>query len=690
MDRNQAAQRAGELSEFLRHHNYLYYTKNTPEISDAEYDRLLAELKDLEDKYPELAASDSPTHTVGAPLKSSFAPVVHFRPMLSLESAAEARIMDDFFRRLAESRLENTDLLVQPKMDGLSVELVYRHGIFTTGSTRGDGRQGEDITPNLRTIADIPSQLKPIELGEYGEETSPQTGLFSQNTVRRVPDLVVVRGEVYITLASFDQLNQGLIAQNETPFANPRNAAAGSLRQMDPRVTFTRPLSFFPFELVNASELGVASDHKALELLADLGFRLENDHLQKGKGREFVDRRHAWYQEQRDNLPFEIDGMVVKVDSLSHRDLLGERSRNPRWAAAWKFPPRQEVTEVRSIVIQVGRTGKLTPVALLRPVDVSGVTVSRATLHNFGEVARLDVREGDLVRVERAGDVIPKVVSVEKEADPRSLALNPPSVCPVCGEQVVVEGAYHRCPNSLGCPAQVMASIRHFAGRAALDIEGLGPKRVTQLMDRGLLNGLDSLYSLVQKRDELARLPGWGELSADNLLKALNKTKGATFDRFLFGLGIPGVGQATARELALKYPGLEDLINSSKEKLAQVDGVGQVVAEQIKEFFSHPQTLEAARKLAGQVAPAALVQESGHDLPLEGQTLVFTGTLTAMSRSEAKEKALALGGKPVNSVSKKTSLVVIGENPGSKAEKAQELGVKIVTEQEFLEMTKEK
>jgi DNA ligase (NAD+) len=688
MDRNQAAQRAGELSELLRHHNHLYYTKNSPEISDAEYDRMLAELKDLEEKYPELAASDSPTRTVGAPLKSSFAPVVHFRPMLSLESTAESRIMDDFFRRLAESRLENSDLLVQPKMDGLSVELIYRHGIFTTGSTRGDGRQGEDITPNLRTIKDIPAKLKPVNLSDYGEDSSAQADLFNQKAVHKAPELVVVRGEVYMTLANFDQLNQGFLARNEAPFANPRNAAAGSLRQMDPRVTATRPLSFFPFELVNARDLGLTSDHESLDLLSELGFRMEPDYLEKGRGREFINQRHAWYQEQRDNLPFEIDGMVVKVDSLSHRELLGERSRNPRWAAAWKFPPRQEVTEVRSIVVQVGRTGKLTPVALLRPVDVSGVTVSRATLHNFGEVTRLDVREGDLVKVERAGDVIPKVVSVEKQAHPRSPELIAPSTCPVCGEKVVVEGAYHRCPNSLGCPAQVMASIRHFAGRPALDIEGLGPKRVTQLMDKGLLNGLDSLYSLVHRRDELARLPGWGELSADNLIKALESGKGVTFDRFLYGLGIPGVGQTTARELALSFAGLEDLIASSRENLAQVNGVGQVVAEQIIDFFSHPQTLQAAKRLRDQVLPTPLVQEAGRDRPLEGQSLVFTGTLTTMSRSEAKEKALALGGKPVSSVSQKTSLVVVGENPGSKAEKAEKLGVKIVTEQEFLEMTK--
>jgi DNA ligase (NAD+) len=385
-----AAKRIDELSEELRRHNKLYYADNQPEISDAQYDDLLHELEELESRFPHLKAADSPSQTVGAPVKTSFEPVEHFKPMLSLESKVERAIVDDFLRRLKEAGADGATLVAQPKIDGLSVELEYGGGLFKQGSTRGDGAIGENITPNLRTVTDIPNRLRGKHL-----------------------DRLVVRGEVFMDRQGFFALNKKLIGQGLEPFANPRNAAAGSLRQIDPSITATRPLSFFPFEVSNADELGLASDQDAIDLLEAAGFPVHRGHQHSGANRDFLEKLHADYQDQRGELPFEIDGLVIKVDDLALREKMGARSRTPRWAVAWKFPPRQELTTVRDIIAQVGRTGKITPVALLDPVDVGGVTVSRATLHNYNEVLRLGVRVGDTVRVERAGDVIPRVVEVQ-------------------------------------------------------------------------------------------------------------------------------------------------------------------------------------------------------------------------------------------------------------------------------------
>ena len=663
MERAQAAKRVAELSAELRRHNYLYYQKNAPQISDAAYDRLLAELKDLEALFPELLLPDSPSRTVGAPLKSSFAPVRHFRPMLSLESDSELSAAQDFLRRLAQAAAQGAGLLAQPKIDGLSVELVFQNGLLHTGSTRGDGAIGEDITPNLRTISDIPAHL---------------TG--------RAPDFAVVRGEVYMDRGGFVQLNQSLIQMGQEGFANPRNAAAGSLRQLDPSVTAGRPLKFFPFELTNAAELGLAKDSQALDALASWGVKVYGEHVKQGSDWEFVQRVHGEYQERRDELPFEIDGVVFKVDDLSLREKLGARSRSPRWAFAWKFPPRQEVTKVRSIAVQVGRTGKLTPVALLEPVDVSGVTVSRATLHNFGEVERLGVRVGDTVRVERAGDVIPKVVEVQEKGEPRGEAVAAPPRCPVCNSAVVQEGAYHLCPNTLGCPAQIQAAIRHYAGREAMDIEGLGPKRVAQLMEKGLLTDLPSLYSLGEQRAGLVALKGWEELSADNLLKSIENSRSKPLARFLFALGIPTVGQATARDIALNLRTFEAVAAAGGEELSRVPGVGPVVAQKIQEFFARPETLAAARKLFAEVKPAPVLEASpeASDLPLAGKSVVFTGTLESLTRGQAEELARQMGGRVMKGVSAATDLVVAGVDPGSKADKARELNVEIIGEEEFL------
>ncbi len=680
--REQAAQRIAALSKDLRRLNHLYYNLGNSPVADAEYDRMLAELQQLEARFPELALPDSPTQTVGAPLHSSFAPVTHYHPLLSLESKVEFSVVTDLFKRLEQAGGSGVQLLAQPKIDGLSVELVYRQGLLSIGSTRGDGTVGEDITPNLRTLDDIPGHLP------------------------EAPELVVVRGEVYMDREGFVELNRALVERGGEGFANPRNAAAGSLRQLDPVVTATRPLRFFPFELMNADELDLASDHQALGLLNDWGFPVDWEHQQQGRGPEFIQEFHAKYQQQRDELPFEIDGVVIKVDDLALRAAMGARSRTPRWAVAWKFPPRQELTTVKDIAVQVGRTGKLTPVALLMPVDVGGVTVSRATLHNFARVAELDVRAGDKVRIERAGDVIPQVVEVTEPGEPRGELLTPPAKCPVCGSEIVQaekvvrhtkkngtvreKGANHLCPNHIGCPAQIKGALQHYASRGALDIEGLGEKRVVQLMEQELLSDLLSLYSLHHHRQDLERLEGWGELSTDNLLKSIAATHGAPLARFLYALGIANVGEATARELANQLGTYEAIAEAKPEQLEAVSGVGREVARGIRRFFDRPQSRAMADALAAEVKPAP-VEGAGQtkDLPWADKSVVFTGALEGLTRDEASDMVRALGGRVSSSVSKSTFLVVVGADPGSKADKARDLGVEMIGLEEFRQLVEQ-
>ncbi|MCF8042010.1 MAG: NAD-dependent DNA ligase LigA [Desulfarculaceae bacterium] len=676
MTTQQASGRIAELSAELRRLNRLYYLENKSKVADAEYDRMLAELQDLEGEFPSLALPDSPTQTVGAPPRSSFAAVEHFQPMLSLESKVEFAVVADLFKRLEQAGSKSAELLAQPKIDGLSVELVYRQGLFSIGSTRGDGAVGEDITPNLRTLADIPAHLP------------------------GAPERVVVRGEVYMDREGFLELNRGLVERGGEGFANPRNAAAGSLRQMDPTVTATRPLKFFPFELSNADELGMTDDRQALEQLKAWGFPTYPGDQHFGTGPEFIQKVHTGYDQRRDELIFEIDGVVIKVCDLALRREMGARSRTPRWAVAWKFPPRQEQTTVRDVVVQVGRTGKLTPVALMMPVDVGGVTVSRATLHNFARVAELDVRAGDKVRVERAGDVIPQVVEVVGKGDPRGDLVMPPPQCPVCGTaieqaQKVVRrtkkgterevGANHICPNHIACPAQIKGALRHYSSRGAMDIEGLGEKRVVQLMDQGLLNDLLSLYHLAEHQEDLESLEGWGALSTDNLLKSIEATRGAPLARFLYALGIPNVGEATARDLANNLGTYQQVTQATEGELVAVPGVGPEVASGLIKFFAREQSRQMADSLAAEVRPAeAPTAGQKRDLPWDGKSVVFTGALEGLSRDDASEMVRSLGGKVSSSVSKKTSMVVAGADPGSKADKARELGVERIDLEEFL------
>jgi DNA ligase (NAD+) len=707
-----AAQRIYELSKQLRRHNRLYYEEDRPEISDAKYDSLLKELEGLEAQFPQFKDSDSPTQTVGAPVQTSFEPVEHYRPMLSIESKVDQIITDDFLRRIKEVQHDETLLLAQPKIDGLSVELDYRGGSFKLGSTRGDGVTGENITPNLRTVDDIPGQLRNHEF-----------------------ERVVVRGEVFMDRQGFQELNKGLLEQGLDPFANPRNAAAGSLRQIDPNITAQRPLKFFPFEISNAAELGMSNDKEVLDFLQKAGFPTYEKHQHWGYDREFLSKVHEDYQSRREELEFEIDGLVVKVADLALREKMGARSRSPRWVVAWKFPPRQELTTVRDIVAQVGRTGKITPVALLDPVDVGGVTVSRATLHNYNEVLRLGVRVGDTVRVERAGDVIPRVAEVQPSP---TLA---PLACPSCGTKLIrtakseevsrqktidilgtsvqvrvegnlpgkskynekqasdgrrpsaadiqvflqSEGADHICPNHFGCPAQVQASIIHFASRGAMDIEGLGPSRVEELMSLTLISDVASIYDLKDKKEKLKELKGWGEQSAANLIESIDKTRGKTLDRFIFALGIPGVGEATARLLAQQFSSLKELANAQQKNLEKLDTVGPEVASKIVEFFTEDKNSSAAERLYKEISPAPLKTKSTSKF-FTGLTIVFTGELKKLTRPQAEELVRDLGAKTASTVSKKTGLVVAGAKAGSKLDKAAKLGVKVIDEGEFLKI----
>ncbi|UCF31271.1 MAG: NAD-dependent DNA ligase LigA [bacterium] len=652
---------AGLRSEIERH-NYLYYVLDSPEIPDAEYDRLFRRLVELEEVYPELRTLDSPTARVGAPPSEEFGPVRHTVPMLSLQNAmteGEAAEFDSRVKRFLGSE-EEIDYVAEPKLDGLGVELVYEGGIFVLGSTRGDGTTGEDVTANLRTVRSIPLKLR-------GEN---------------IPDRIEVRGEIFMNRADFDRLNQARESREEPPFANPRNAAAGSLRQLDPGVTATRPLDGFFYAVGEVSGQVPDRQGELLEYLSRLGLKV-NSLRRRSRG---IDGALAWYGElllMRDELPYEIDGVVIKVDRFDLREIAGTTARNPRWALAYKFPPQQETTSVRDIVVQVGRTGKVTPVALLEPVRVGGVTVSRATLHNQDEVDRKDVRVGDTVLVQRAGDVIPEVVRVLRDRRPEGAApYRIPGFCPVCGSQVVrVDGeAAHRCVN-IACPAQVKERIHHFASRGAMDIEGLGMKTVSQLVDGGKVKLPSDLYTLTM--EEVLQLDLYAEKSAENLLKALESTRGTrTADRLLFGLAIPLVGIVVARILMGAFSTVEDLLNANEERMVAIAGIGPEIAYQVRAFLSEPGNRSEARILWEILSPLTVSGPETTDLA--GKTFVLTGTLESFARSEAKVRIENRGGKVTGSVSSKTDYVVAGADAGSKLDRARELGVQVLNETEFL------
>ncbi|MGC8834025.1 MAG: NAD-dependent DNA ligase LigA [Armatimonadota bacterium] len=670
--------RIEELRRLINYHNYRYYVLDSPEISDAEYDRLFRELVELETAYPSLVTPDSPTQRVGAPPAEQFESHTHLLPMLSLNNAfdeGELRAFDLRVKRaLALPPEAPIEYVTELKIDGLAVSLTYENGVLVTGATRGDGFSGENVTNNIRTIRSIPLRV-------------PQN-LDAASNVPPVPRLMEVRGEVYMTHAEFQKVNEERIKSGEPAFANPRNAAAGSVRQLDPSITARRRLQIFVYGLGFVENGGFTTHWEVLETLRKWGFRVSDHRRLCPSIEEAVQFIREW-ESKREGLDYDIDGVVVKVNSLALQTELGQVSRSPRWAIAYKYPPDQATTVIREIRVQVGRTGALTPVAIMDPVPLAGVTVSRATLHNEDEIARKDIRVGDTVVIQRAGEVIPEVVRVVLEKrPPGTKPFKMPTQCPVCGSAVErPEGeAVARC-TGIACPAQLRERIRHFASRDAMDIEGLGTALVEQLVETGLVKDPGDLYYLKNRRSELVSLERMGEKSADNLLKAIEDSKNRSLDRLIFALGIRHVGSTVARALAERFRTLDALANASAEEIAEVPGVGAVIASSVHTFFQQLSNKAVIEKLraAGVKMTMDEAPEAG-EKPFEGKTFVFTGTLSSMTRSEAERLVVQLGGHAASSVSKNTDYVVAGENPGSKLTKAQQLGITILTEEEFKRM----
>ena len=650
-----------DLRKRLHHHNHRYYVLDDPEISDSEYDRLMQELIGLEKTFPSLASPDSPSARVGAPPLAKFDSVAHSIPMLSLDNGFADEDIWEFDKRVKRylDRESEIDYTAEPKMDGVAVELVYEGGKLLTASTRGDGITGEVITANVKTIGTVPILM----------QTAPPSAM---------PARLEVRGEVFIGIEAFKNWNRERIEQDLPPFANPRNAAAGSLRQLDSKITATRPLEIFFYGVGLVEGYEFKSHWELLQALKNWGFRINPIIRPRISIRDALRYYHELSQ-QRHQLPYDIDGVVVKVDSLELQQQLGATSRSPRWAIAYKFKAVQQTTVVENIEIQVGRTGALTPVAHLAPVNVAGVLVSRATLHNEDEIRKKDVRIGDSVLVQRAGDVIPEVVKVivsQRSGNEKKFSM--PDRCPVCDAAVVrIEGeSATRCINS-ACPAQVKERIKHFASKGAFDIDGLGDKLVDQLVEKKLLTSFADLFKL--DRATLAGLERMGDKSADNLVNAIEASKRISFARFLYALGIRHAGEHVAVLLAENFSSLEDLLNSTEQDLTAIDGVGPVVAESIVEYFSQEnnrRTIHAILNSGVQI----MFESRKKAGSLDGKTFVLTGSLADMTRRQAKDMITAAGGKVSGSVSRNTDFVVAGESPGSKLARAKELGVAVIDE----------
>lgn len=649
------------LRKAIQRHDYLYYVKDRPEISDAEYDRLFRELAELERENPDLVTPDSPTQRVGAPPLDELIKVPHEQPMLSLDSIIDPTEVMAFDQRMKrELNASSVEFTAEPKFDGLSVELVYDHGLFTRGATRGDGTMGEDVTVNLRTIRSLPLQL--------------HSGF---------PAHVVVRGEVYMRLDDFQALNRRMTERDGEAFANPRNAASGSLRQLDSSVTAQRPLVVTCYEVMVLSDSPLRTHWDELEALSRWGLPVPI-HRRLCPCIDDVVRFHHETEAMRDTLPYEIDGIVVKVNRREWQQRLGMKTRSPRWAIAYKFTPRKEVTVIQDIVVSVGRTGTLTPIALLKPVEVGGVTISRATLHNADEVAKKDVRVGDTVKVERAGDVIPAIVErVPVTGEQRAEPFVMPAHCPVCGSTVAQEGAYFYCTGQTVCSAQLKGAIQHFASKAALNIEGLGHKTVAQFVDRGLVRSLADLYGLT--KDQLMELEGFAERSATLLLDAIERSKFVPLDRFLMGLGIRQVGQHVAKVLAREFHTLQDIMGADQKRLQQVREIGPEISNSLLSFFQEEHNRLVIERLSAYgvvISPSARERTDGATA-LTGKTFVFTGGLERLTRDEARRLVEEQGGTISSTVSRKTSYVVAGRDPGSKLDQARKLGVSVLTEEDF-------
>jgi DNA ligase (NAD+) len=656
-------QRAEELRQSINHHNYLYYVEARPEISDREYDRLVKELEEIENAHPELITPDSPTQRVGGQPIEGFVTVRHRHPMRSIDNTYDAGELREFDRRVRKLLAgEPATYVVELKIDGVAIALTYENGQFTVGATRGDGEQGDDVTHNLRTIRELPLRLHLDE----------------------PPPLLEVRGEVYMTREELARLNRERIAKELEPFANPRNSAAGSLKLLDPRLCAERHLRLFVYEL--AAGLKVATHLEALEKLREIGLPVNANIKAFDSIEEVITYCDSW-AETRHDLPYETDGMVIKVSDLVQRRRLGATSKAPRWVVAYKFEAEQALTKLHKIEVQVGKTGILTPVAHLEPVQLAGTTVSRASLHNADEIARKDIRVGDMVLVEKAGEIIPYVIRSEPGARTgHEKIFHFPSKCPVCGAPVEREegGAYFRCTGP-ACPAQLKERLRFYAHRNAMDIEGLGTAVIDQLVDTGMVRSIPDLYRLTL--EQLLELERMGKKSAQNLLNGVAESKGRGLARVLTGLGIRHVGEHVAELLAAEFHTVDELLDASSERLAQVEGIGGERAESIHRFFKSTvgrKTIEELRSLGVKLhEDVGAVSAGGDAQTLSGKTFVVTGTLTRYSRQEIESLIKKLGAKATGSVSKNTDYVVAGDNPGSKMQKAQELGIRVLSEQEF-------
>ncbi|MBX3460162.1 MAG: NAD-dependent DNA ligase LigA [Planctomycetes bacterium] len=653
----------------LRWHNHLYYSKSAPEISDPEFDALMRELEALEKKHPLLAHPDSPTRVVGAGARGGLAPMEHRVPMLSIENAMNAEEARAWLKRITDD-VGDVELVCEPKYDGLSCELVYIDGKLAQAGTRGDGKVGEDVTANIRTIASVPQKIS------------------------KAPKRLEVRGEVYINKQDFAALNERLEAAGQKTYVNPRNTASGSLRQIDASVTAQRPLSAVWYQIANPEDCGVKDVQGAIKALQGWGFKTSVEMLagtglkvESFKGEQALLVHYEAYGKQRHNLPFEIDGMVVKVNDMAVQAELGVRSKSPRYLLAFKFPPEERETVCEKIEVQVGRTGAVTPVAILTPTKVGGVTVTHASLHNADEIERLGLKPGDTVMVHRAGDVIPQVLRVTKAGGGKAFKF--PKRCPRCDTELVKpeDEVVIRCPNHLGCPAQVLGAIEHFTSRTAMNIEGLAEKNIQQLIDAGLVKSTADLYTLKGKRDGMVELERWGEKKADKLIAEIEKSRQPQLARFIYALGIRNVGETVAGLIANEVGSIDGLLSATEEQLNAIEGIGPVIAASVVRFMQEPHSAALVRELQKHITPQAVKKLAAGEGKFAGMTFVFTGALTKFTREQAEEMVRERGGKASGSVSKNTSYVVAGEKAGSKLKKANELGVKVVTEEEFAAMT---
>jgi DNA ligase (NAD+) len=668
-----AEQRAAELRRVIEHHNHRYYVLDEPDVGDDEYDALLNELRDLEAEHPELRTPDSPTQRVGAKPLDKFEPVEHLQPMLSLANARneeELRAWDARVRKLAGEDAPEITYGTEPKIDGLAISLVYENGLFVRGATRGDGEIGEDVTQNLRTIKEIPLR---IDRGAGEEEPPP---------------LVEVRGEVYLPRSAFARLNEQRAEAGEPTFANPRNSAAGSIRQLDPALAAARPLSMWCYGIGATDGISFERHSESLQWLRDHGFKVAPQTEVHEDLESLVAECRRW-ENDRESLDYEIDGVVVKVDDLSLQRELGVVGREPRGAIAWKFAPMTATTTLRAVMWNVGRTGHMVPFANLEPVQVSGVTVKLATLHNEEDLRRKDVRDGDEVIVMRAGDVIPQVVSPTPQAQraKRNPPPKPPSHCPACGTETVKpeDAVFTICPNRASCPGQLFQAVKHFVSRGAMDIDGFGEKQASRFLSDGLISNVADIYELEKER--LMELEGFGEISAQNLLNAIEASKQVPFFRVLYALGIPGIGYVNAKNIAGHFRSFDALAAATTEQIVETPGIGEVLADTIRQTLDEERTQELIERLRGH---GLKMEEEGPipgtEGPLVGQTFVLTGTLPNLSREKAAELIEAAGGKVTGSVSKKTTFVVAGSEPGSKLAKAEKLGVEVIDEERLNEL----